>query len=95
MSFKGVFRQYPFGSTSKRVIREPHLYTKYIRLCHIYYIIHILQKKAIGCFTYCNTKEVGFIHDVQHHFPHFAVIHSEVMEGVLPMFYPEQLHHAS
>ncbi len=58
-----------------------------------FYITFIFFK--IYSITYCNTIEVGLVHDVQHHFPHFPVIHGEVVVGVLPLFYPEQFHHSS
>lgn len=50
---------------------------------------------AMCSITYCNTIEVGLVHDIQHHFSHFSVIHSEVMVGVLPLFHAKQFHHSS
>lgn len=48
-----------------------------------------------GAFTHRNPEEVGLIHDIEDHLPHFAVVHREVVIGVLPLFDPEQIHHAS
>lgn len=45
--------------------------------------------------THRNTKKVGLIHDVQHHFSNFSVIHGKVVVGVLPLFYSKQFHHTS
>lgn len=44
--------------------------------------------------TYCHAKEVGLVHDIQHHFAHFPVVHGEVVVLVLPLLVAEQLHHA-
>lgn len=65
-------------------VKEAHSNFQHVRLCHTFTYM-----------TYRNTKEVGLIHDIEHHFSHFAVVHSEVVVGVLPLFYPEQFHHAS
>lgn len=44
--------------------------------------------------TYRHAKEVGLVHDVQHHFPHLSVVHGEVVVLVLPLLDAEQLHHS-
>lgn len=49
---------------------------------------------SVWSASYRYTKEVGLVHDVQHHFPHFSVIHSEVMVGVLLLFHAQQFHHS-
>ena len=53
------------------------------------------NQKTVCSITYRYTKKVGFIHDIQHQFSHFAVVHGEVVVGVLLLFSPEQFHHAS
>lgn len=60
-----------------------------------FYIMFIFLKMAICSITYCDTKEVGLVHDVQNQFSHLTVIYSEVVVGVLPLFYAEQFHHSS
>lgn len=61
-------------------------------LCNVY---TVSLKIAICLITYRDTVEVGLIHDIQHHLSYFAVIHCEVVIGVLPLLDPEQFHHAS
>lgn len=51
------------------------------------------KTKSKASVTHCHTEEVGLVHDVQHHLPHFPVLHGEVVVAVLPLLDPEQLHH--
>lgn len=75
----------------KRYATGTQMYNISLKL-NIQYVT--LHPKTWHC-TYCNTVKVGLIHHVQHYLSHFAVIHCEVMVGVLPLFYPQQFHHTS
>lgn len=44
--------------------------------------------------TYRHSKEVGFVHHVQDHFAHLAVIYREVVVHVVPLLVSEELHDA-
>lgn len=54
----------------------------------------VISSSENASATYRHTKEVGLVHDVQHQFPHFPVVHGEVVVTVLPLFDAEKLHHA-
>lgn len=60
-------------------------------------ILYLAQRRAVDHLviqTYRHSKEVGFIHHVQNHFAHLAVIHREVVVHVVPLLVSEELHDA-
>lgn len=57
-------------------------------------IIFYSKNMITWAITHRDAVEVGLVHHVQHHLAHFAVVHSEVVVDVLPLFEPQQLHHS-